>query len=510
MLDYVPDMLITHLRSLIDDLGKDGGLIGPSLYDTAQVIRMAPPEGGVWEALDWLIAQQQPDGGWGDPAFPLARDVPTLAVLLALQKYTTRARERETIQAGVTFLWRHAAKHWSSPLPEALPVAVELLVPRLVEEATALGLDVPREPYAALVAFGQKRMRMLVQQPMRKGIPPVHTWEAWGTDPDPSLLDESGGVGHNPASTAAWLQGAAGRADLVEARAAATRYLQNASAATGVGIPGVVPTVWPITRFEQSNALYALMIGGLLDHPYLQDVLHDQIHALAKAFTPHGLGMSDYFTPDGDDTAEALAVLHAAGQPAALDVLERFAHNNHFCAYHGELQPALSVTAHAVHTLRLRGKTHAQAEGYILERQRSDGSWSSDKWNGSWLYTTGQIIVALAGNGHAEALNRATRAILTHQHSDGGWGPHSSDPEETAYGVVALRTLLRQGGERPGVRQAIERAEQWMLNNYRPFHLNMWSCWLGKETYRPHRLARTIELVATFPSTELALASTRI
>jgi hypothetical protein len=126
------------------------------------------------------------------------------------------------------------------------------------------------------------------------------------------------------------------------------------------------------------------------------------------------------------------------------------------------------------------------------------------------LYTTGQIMVALAGGSHGEMLNRATHAILTHQHSDGGWGPHGSNPEETAYGVMALRTMLREHGDRTGVHQAIERAGQWMLSNYRPFQLNMWSCWLGEETYRPHRLARTIELVATFPSTELALASMRV
>ncbi len=171
MSHYIADMLITHLRTLIRELGTDDGLIGPSIYDTAQVIRMAPPADGHWDALNWLISQQQPDGGWGDSAFPLARDVPTLAVLLALHKYTTRAREREIIRAGVAFLWRHAAYHWSNPLPDALPVAVELLVPRLVEEAIAVGLDVPRESYTALFTFGQKRRRMLAQATMRKGIP---------------------------------------------------------------------------------------------------------------------------------------------------------------------------------------------------------------------------------------------------------------------------------------------------------------------------------------------------
>ena len=60
MQNHVVDMLLTDLRHLILDLGKDGGLIGPSIYDTAQVVRLAPPSSDVRPALEWLIAQQQP------------------------------------------------------------------------------------------------------------------------------------------------------------------------------------------------------------------------------------------------------------------------------------------------------------------------------------------------------------------------------------------------------------------------------------------------------------------
>ncbi|MBD2248543.1 hypothetical protein [Nostoc sp. FACHB-888] len=59
--------LFTELRSLIADLGKNGGLISPSVYDTAQVLRFYPPATGVEPALEWLLTQQQADGGWGNP-----------------------------------------------------------------------------------------------------------------------------------------------------------------------------------------------------------------------------------------------------------------------------------------------------------------------------------------------------------------------------------------------------------------------------------------------------------
>ena len=42
-------------------------------------MRLAPPPEGVWSALNWLLGQQQPDGGWGNPAVPHTRDVPTPA-----------------------------------------------------------------------------------------------------------------------------------------------------------------------------------------------------------------------------------------------------------------------------------------------------------------------------------------------------------------------------------------------------------------------------------------------
>jgi hypothetical protein len=503
MQNHVVDMLLTDLRPLIRDLGKDGGLIGPSIYDTAQVIRLAPPASGVLQTISWLVEQQQPDGGWGDPAIPLARDVPTLAAILALRMYATRPQDHSVIQAGMAFLLKHI-HIWEGSLPNELPVGIELLLPRLLDEAEAAGLIIPREPYTSLLTLGRQRRRMIANIPIRAGTTPVHAWEGWGETPDDGLFDQYGGIGHSPAATAAWLRATSGRDDLAAARHAAHRYLEQAAKATGVPIPGVVPTAWPISRFEQSNALYALLVGGLLNHPGLQDVVQPQIRDLAQALQPEGLGFSDHFTPDGDDTAEALAVLQAAGYSIDLATLHRFAHNDHFCAYPGELQPALSVTAHAVHVLRLCGQDSARAQQHLIARQLPDGRWCGDKWNGSWLYTTCQVVAALVGAGHSTAMRRAAQALLAYQRADGGWGARRSTAEETAYGALALRALLRDRDDDAAVRQALERAEQWLLADYRPFKRSMHPCWQAKEIYRPYRLARMIELVATFPSAELA------
>src|SRR4028118_281956 len=78
-MSHIVDTLLTDLRSLVTDLGKDGGLMGVSVYDTAQVLRLYPAQDRIEPAIGWLLSQQQADGGWGCATLPHARDAPTLA-----------------------------------------------------------------------------------------------------------------------------------------------------------------------------------------------------------------------------------------------------------------------------------------------------------------------------------------------------------------------------------------------------------------------------------------------
>jgi hypothetical protein len=497
-MNRVSDIVLTDLRHLISELGKKGGAIGPSIYDTAQVLRYAPPAEGVWPALEWLEEQQQPDGGWGDLGVTRARDLPTLAAVLALHTYGRRKATRAAVKAGLAFLQQQVV-HWSGALPDDIPVGSELLLPRLLDEAAQAGLNVPQAPYHELIALGRRRRQMIATMNLAAAIPVLHSWEGLGGEPLASMIDESGGVGHSPAATAAWLRSAGDRSELLGASLAARSYLERASAATGTDIPGVVPTVWPINRFEQSFSLYMLMIGGLLDHPALRKVVQPQLDDLERAMRPNGIGMSDLFIPDGDNTATTLAILRAAGRPINFGMMDRFVSDDHFCAYPDELQSSISVTAHAMHTMMLLGRKHPQALAYLAKRQLPDGRWNGDKWNGSWLYTTSQVIVALQGTGHQQALKLAEQTLLTHQYPNGSWGARGSTIEETAYAILALRTLLDEGIGDSTTFNALIEAQRWMIRQYRPFDASPFTCWLGKEMYRPIRLARMIELVATLP-----------
>lgn len=493
----IDSALLVELRRLIADLGTDGGAMSPSLYDTAQVVRLAPPAEGTHLALEWLISQRQADGGWGDVEAPRARDLPTLAVLLALQAHVgATPAYQDLIEAGLAFL-RRQAPQWIGPLPDDIPIGAELLLPALLQEAAQVGLTLSLEPYAALIALGERRRDLIARLRPGAGTTAVHSWEAWGRIPDPDLLDLAGSIGHSPAATAAWLRAAASHAELAGDRARARDYLHQAAAATGMAIPGVVPTVWPIARFEQLFGLYALLIAGLLNHPLLRDVVQPQIAEMAHSLTPAGFSFSDFFMPDGDDTAAAAALLCTVRHPVDLAVLRQFAIGDHFCTWRHELQPSVSATARAVHALGLTGESTRQAQAFLLQHQTHDWRWTVDKWNSSWLYTTCHVIIALAPlrNCNAE-VQAAVEAILRHQHADGGWGGGAvSNSIETAYAVLTLQFLLKQGLLSDQGCAALGRATAILTNDQHPGAERV-QRWIGKEMYTPYRVDRVFELTA--------------
>ncbi|HEY1011683.1 MAG TPA: hypothetical protein VGE07_03200 [Herpetosiphonaceae bacterium] len=481
------EILTADLRDLIRQLGRDGGLLSPSVYDTAQVSRFAPPVEGVWGALEWLLDQQQADGGWGDPDAPLARHVPTLAAVLAIKHHSGRKISLEAIQRGMVFL-SQTATQWLGELPDDLPVGIELTLPALLDTANQMGLYLPYKLYAPLQALGARRRTLIERMTPLAGSTPAHSWEALAGPADLGWLDASGGIGHSPAATAAWRQRAGFAPETADQRAAAERYLQQAMASVGHPMPGIMPTVWPINRFEQSFGLYVLLITGLLDHPGLRaaELLAD----LQSAMTPAGLGMSDTFMADGDDTAAACAVLWHSGRPVGPAALLGFKHDRHFSTYPWELQRSLSVTARATHALSISGRDTSDSQAFLVEQQQPDGRWPADKWNNSWLYNQLHAICALAPDHHA-ALSNAAHALLIYQRADGGWGcGRAATAEETAYATIALVKLLGHGIVPDAIRQALQRAYRWQLDGYTPFKDPQRSTWLGKEMYIPRRVSR--------------------
>jgi Squalene-hopene cyclase C-terminal domain/Prenyltransferase and squalene oxidase repeat len=493
------DILLADLRAKIGDLGQRGGLMSTSVYDTAQVLRLCPSRESD-AAADWLLAQQGSDGGWGRPDVPLARHVPTLASVLALHRLEHRGAQAAAAR-GIAFLTLHAAE-WREPLPDDIPVGVELLLPKLLEDSDTVGLNIPTLPYEALMRLGVRRRALIARMQNVTRTQAIHTWEAWGEAPDPGLLSPTGGLGDSPAATASFWAKAQGHAGLREVVERARRYLESAAKATEENRPGLVPTVWPINRFEQSFALYALSVAGLLDHAGLSAAVSLQLDDLARALRAEGLASSDSFIPDGDDTAAAIVALRMGNRPVDLKPLKEFEEKGRFCTWPHELQPSISVNARAIHALALFAEDISGPRQFVLERQRADGRWSGDKWNSSWIYTTALVVLALgahAGTAHTDVrfLEAGVKALLEAQREDGSWGGgKDASSVETAWCVLALRSVLPIEIERRRVVMSLRRALRFLLANYRPFHLVTVRSWLAKETYGTPRLDRVVELTA--------------
>jgi len=496
-MNYNIDTLLTELRSTIADLGKGGGSISPSVYDTAQVLRLFPPEDPE-PAFQWLLSQQKADGGWGSPETPYARDVPTLAAVLALRTYRQDPLTREAIDAGLTFLQKGAEKWANAPI-DALPIAAEMVLPYLLEEANAAGLTFNPTPYASLYKLRNYKKQQLNKRPLQISSPPTHSWETLGRPADSILPDHSGGIGHSPAATAAWLQQATGQASLAPAYKLAQRYLIQAALATNVNIPGVVPNVWPITGFELVYAPYALLATGLLQHPTLRGSIEPILDELWLIMQRgHGVSFGEYFTPDGDDTGLALSVLQATARNVDPALVLQFKNGDHFYTFHHELNPSVFANAHALYGLAYAGKRYPAAEHFLLERQADDGHWLADKLHTSWLYTTLEVVLVLNHLGYRNELKKTVDVLVQQQKVDGGWGHgKASTRVETSYALITLTTLQQRGLLNQAGVYALQRGYQALHDiSQSGGGLDDEALWLGKELYAPYRVDRVYELSA--------------
>jgi hypothetical protein len=494
---------LARIQGLLPLLGTGGGRITASVYDTAQVLRAYPPLGGVMPGLEWLKRQQQADGGWGSPAAPLYRRISTIAAILTLHQYADIIEAEESIAAGLEHL-RFQRELWAITVPDSLPVGAELIYPYLIDEAARLNLSIPRQGNTALLSQGRKKLKYISHIKPDAGSPPMHSWEAWGSIAEPAYLDSAGSIGHSPAATAVWLSRLPENKATEPLRQKAEAYLNRAAHVTGYNIPGVVPGIWPMDRFELAFGLYPLLVADLLEESELQPALEPQLDALGFALTDQGIGLSDHFYQDGDDTAAALAILHTAGYVVDPTVLERFRGEGVYYAFAGEIQLSISLTARAVHALRLFGQRDEDAIQYLLNMQGENGRWQDDKWHISWLYNTLHLVLALAVEpaGYT-AVMHAQQDIINSQHGNGGWGVNpEATASETAYGLLTLYTLHKEKLLTDSGRRAFRKGQAYLQKCSDQAALDRPSLWIEKELYAPPRIEKMFELSASLLSIE--------
>ncbi len=493
------DLALRELRMVVRRLGSTGGSITPSIYETSQVLRFCPQLVDREQVAGWLINCQQPDGGWGYADAPLYRTVPTLAALLALHEQGCTDEARRAASAGLQFLL--AQDDTIEPSSGGyLPVAIELILPRLLDEAEAAGMSLPRARFQYISELNRKRLALIANHPPRPNAPPIFSWEAWGTEPDPALVGRAGGVGHSPAATAWWLHLARATPSCREAHERAVSYLSEAAHATGSNIRGIVPGPWPMNRFEQCFVLHMIVLAGLHHRQELSGALAYQVADLQRVLSAGGLGFSDHFAHDGDDTSAALAVLAASGMQADFALLAPFQRPDHFVAYPFEMHVSHAVTARATIALHQGGRDALPWQRCILAAQGEDGWWSSEKWNRSRLYGTMLALAALSGveeEAAAEARTKAVAAFLRYQRADGGWGCFdSATPVETALGLLSLYQIARCEPNSWSFLHAVEGANDYLRRHYNPRTVGDPYMWISKDLYSARRVDHAAILCA--------------
>ena len=494
------------LEHVVRSLGRGGGQLSPSIYDTAQCFRFNPPS-SPWSIVDWLISQQQPDGGWIEVQDPRMRSLSTLAALLALKSvaYSRRATQ-DSIDAGVAFLYRNQWSDWAT-LGDNLPSGIELILPRMLDEARLLGLPIETAPYAAIIAAGERQRARLRRSSRVPEMADRYVWEGWGDDPDPGLVDSLGTVGCSPAASAFWLKRARSNPALAPLCEQVQAGLRKAHEATTSSIEGVVCTRWPMNDHERVFGLYPLLMGGMLgpDHQYslpssLRVALDQQFALLRDTVLGARTDKLGKAQIDQDTKAVAIAMLTADGLKLPQQMMRHF-EQTATAAMSTWADTALRSLTHVAHSLHAlvslgSGTTWKAYQQYLYQRQPPTGMWSSEPPHISATYASAQIMSALLDSGAQKAIPAMCQSLAMFQHSHGSWGAGRGCTEETSYAVLALLAAKRHRCLPDHLTPVLLRAKRWICDHYHPFEESGLPLWSGKELYRPIRIARMAELTA--------------
>lgn len=511
----VPDIdIAASARDLIAQLAlKPWGQVGPSVYETARLVTVAPWLAGHDRRVRYLLDNQRPDGGWGHrEGYAL---VPTLSATEALLG-TLRRRDAgspsgvtEADLAGAVDRGLQALFGWLQTGALSIPdtPAIDVIVPALVASINEHLRQVREAPIRGVAAWWDRRLGLppgmdgarlaaVRQQLTAEAQLPAklhHFLEVLG-DGAPGLRPvPSGVVGASPAATAAWLGGPAASESAGPARA----FLEGVVGWQG----GPVPCPTPITVFERAWVLSSLARAGV---PFT--VPPALLEDLSAAVEPVGIAAGAGLPADADTSSVMLYTLAKLGQPVAPDSLWAFETEAGFCTWPGEDGFSVTTNAHVLDAFGQHLITRADASPRYLAaqdklsatlsaEQQVNGSWR-DRWHASPYYATVCCAVALDqfGRGPAavEAVAKAVDWVLATQRPDGSWGRWSGTAEETAYAMQVL--LAASNPARRAIDDAVRQGYAFLTASVGR-HADP-PLWYGKELYLPEAIVRAAVLAA--------------
>jgi hypothetical protein len=511
--------LSSAIHALLKNLGASQ--MRSAAYDTAWAARLtALDEPLGWHALEWLRANQLPDGSWGAGEFCYHHDrfVCTLAALTALARIDT-PQDQCRIKRGLTAFNTLITGLRADLAGET--VGFEVIIPTLVAEAHELDVlrrrsdaldslvnrevlvkddETPhrRSEDAYLQRLIEHRAAKLARLPngsINRNVSLAFSAEMAGPQGGnlfdlTHLLESNGSVGHSPAATAYYAL------YLQPDNPVALHYLRQIAAAQG---DGGLPEFAPLDIFETSWALWNLTLAGQLS-PEQVALCQPHLDFLQKAWQPNvGVGLStSYSVADGDDTAITYEILMRHGRLATIEALWHYEASDHFRSMPLEFTRSTSANIHVLSALKAAGYTAdfpavKKVVRFLRNTQMAQMYWV-DKWQVSPYYTTAHAILALTEVDDALAQS-ACDWILETQRPSGAWGFYLPTAEETAYCLQALTLWKRASGAAP--KAAIRRGYEWLaahLDNPAPTpYPPLWIC---KCLYSPTLIIRAAILSA--------------
>jgi squalene-hopene/tetraprenyl-beta-curcumene cyclase len=540
-----------HLLSLRTDEGYWEGRLSSSALATATAVStlaLACDRADtklLTQAVRWLAADQNEDGGWGDTPDSPSNLSTTLLVASALTLNGDTAASAGSLGRARVYLRAQAGEGpaaiasavtalYADDRTFAVPILMNCALAGLVEWSQipslpyqlailprawyhALGLQVVSYALPALIAVGMAlEYHKSVRSPgsmLRRAVTPV------GRRKLVELQPPSGGFLEATPLTAfvtmsllslGWGDDAVVRQGL--------GFLRESARADGS---------WPIDTnlsvWLTSLASRALSFAGGEDEPemertrrWLAQRQYRQPHLFTGA-APGGWGWSHLSgaVPDADDTAGALLALsghldadaHAAGVRWLLDLQNANGGWPTFCRGWGRLpfdQSCADITAHVLRALTVSPQAddapirQAMERGlnFLRSRQRSDGSWVP-LWFGNQaapdhlnpVLGTARVLPALARLEPAGPIAARGCAFLTEaQNEDDGWGGAAALPstvEETALAVTALSAWPDDHAEAVarGAQYLIERMRSGEWTRPSPIGLYFASLWYSEKLY---------------------------
>ncbi|HVI47264.1 MAG TPA: hypothetical protein VM802_20470 [Chitinophaga sp.] len=466
------EQLQSHISNLLSQYRQNR--VSPSVYDTAWVAMIPAAntcQPRYLHCLQWLIAQQQPDGSWSNNTgihFNHDRIICTLAALIACKTWHAQGlTPADTISNAITYL-SSALQTVETSIQQL--VSFELLLPALLEKADALGIVLADDTTLDRLKAGMTQKLRKIEQVafFCRPHPAFHSLEGLPSrliqwEHIQAIQDSNGGILSSPSATAF--------AYLKTGNTRCLHYIDQL-----INDMGYIPAIYPVDNFAT-----AWMLDILLSLE-LKDIFSDTFSLILSNLYEYwdancGITWSSTFSlPDLDTTAVTCHLLQQQGKEVAEAVFLHFRTNNIFQCFTGELTPSPS---HLLHLLRVvtnpewRQDILRQLEGCLSDQLM-------DKWHLSPCY----LIAILMKVQHLlpeDKIQYCLQYLQRTQYPDGGWGISISNPEETGWACLAL--YLYSGRRQPAVTDMLYNGIGYLLKLPTPDKVQYQPLWIDKSLY---------------------------